>query len=192
MYIRPTAQQQGEAWGGFMRAAQAGDRAAYEQLLREIIPFIRSLGRRHCRNHADLEEMVQDTLLTVHRVRHTYDPARPFNPWLAAIASRRAIDAARRRQRIGRYETADPELAEAFSDAAANNDLEAVHAAAEVAELLQQLPPSQRKAVETLKLKEMSLAQAALVSGQSVGALKVNTHRALKALRGLMQNRDRR
>ena len=135
--------------------------------------------------------MVQETLLTVHRVRHTYDPARPFSPWLTAIASRRAIDVVRRRQRIGRYETTDPELAETFSDAVANNNLEAVHSAEEVVGLLQQIPARQREALQKLNLKEMSLSQAAQVSGQSVGALKVNAHRALKALRGLMQSRDR-
>ena len=56
-----------------------------------------------------------------------------------------------------------------------------------VRKLLQQLPPRQRQALEALKLKEMSLKEAAEVSGQSVGALKVNTHRAIKALRALLR-----
>ena len=192
MADEPTTQQQGEAWGQLMRAAQEGDRAAYEQLLRAIIPFVRSLSRRRCRNPSDVEEMVQDTLLTVHRVRHTYDPARPFSPWLAAIAQRRAIDILRRRQRVSKYETADAGRVETFSGAAANNDdVEAVHSAEEIANLLQRLPARQREAIERLKLQEMSLAQAAQVSGQSVGALKVNAHRALKALRALMQVRGK-
>jgi len=45
------------------------------------------------------------------------------------------------------------------------------------------LPPGQRQAVEMLKLKEMSLAEAAAQSGQSITALKVATHRALANLR---------
>lgn len=174
-----------------MRAAQEGDRAAYERLLREIMPLVRSLSRRRCRNPADVEEMVQDTLLTVHRVRHTYDPGRPFGAWLAAITTRRAIDILRRRQRVSKYETADPELVETFSSAAANDEVEAVHSAEEVANLLQQLPTRQREALKMVKLQDMSLAQAAQASGQSVGALKVNVHRALKALRGLMQAREK-
>jgi RNA polymerase sigma-70 factor (ECF subfamily) len=61
-------------------------------------------------------------------------------------------------------------------------------APAAIEALLQRLPPRQREALEALKLKQMSLAEAAAVSGQSVGALKVNTHRALKALRALFRN----
>lgn len=174
-----------------MRAAQGGDRAAYERLLREISPLIRALVRGHCRNRADIEEMVQDTLLTVHRVRRTYDPSRPFSPWLAAIAWRRSIDALRRRIRIAKYESPEHGLYETFADAAANNDLEAVRSADEVENLLRLLPARQREALESLKLKEMSLAEASAASGQSVAALKVNTHRALKALRAMMQGRER-
>ena len=174
-----------------MRAAQSGDRVAYERLLREISPLIRALVRRHCSNRADIEEMVQDTLLTVHRVRHTYDPSRPFCPWLAAIAWRRSIDALRRRMRVARYETPEQGVYETFTEAAANSDLEAVGSAEELGELLRLLPPRQREALESLKLKEMRLAEASAASGQSVAALKVNTHRALKALRALMQGRER-
>jgi len=171
-----------------MSAAQAGDRRAYTQLLREVTPFIRALLRRHCSNREDIEEMVQDTLLTMHRVRQTYDPRRPFSPWLGAITARRGIDGLRRRSRVARHElSADALSLETFADAAANNDIDAVRARDEVGELLRRLPARQREALEALKLKEMSLAEASAVSGQSVAALKVNTHRALKALRALFQ-----
>jgi len=173
-----------------MSAAQAGERAAYERLLREVTPLIRSIVRRYCSNRADIEEMVQDTLLTVHRVRHTYDPSRPFGPWLAAIASRRSIDALRRRIRVTRNETPEDGTYETFSDAAANNELEAVRSTEEVGELLRRLPARQREALEALKLKEMSLKEASVSSGQSVAALKVNAHRALKALRAMFQERN--
>jgi RNA polymerase sigma-70 factor (ECF subfamily) len=178
-----------QAWSQLLRLAQAGDRAAYAQLLCEVTPFIRALVRRHCSVHHDVEEMVQDTLLTLHRVRHTYDPRRPFSPWLAAIAARRGIDGLRRRSRIARHETPDIDAYETFADPSANNDLESVHAAGELEELLRHLPARQRQALEALKLQELSLKEAAMVSGQSVAALKVNTHRALKALRALFRER---
>jgi RNA polymerase sigma-70 factor, ECF subfamily len=180
--------QRDQAWSQLMRAAQAGDRAAYSQLLREITPFVRSMLRRHCSHSHDIEEMVQDTLLTLHRVRQTYDPKRPFSPWLASIAARRGIDGLRRRSRVARYETStDIEAYETFADPAANSDIEALGAPEEVELLLQRLPPRQRQALEALKLKEMSLKEAAAASGQSVAALKVNTHRAIKALRALFR-----
>jgi RNA polymerase sigma factor (sigma-70 family) len=170
-----------------MCASQAGERAAYERLLREITPFIRSIVRRHCNNRADIEEMVQDTLLTIHRVRQTFDPSRPFGPWLAAIASRRSIDALRRRIRVSRHETPEDGVYETFSDTGANNEMEAVRSTEEIGELLRGLPARQREALEALKLKEMSLKEASVASGQSVAALKVNAHRALKALRAKFQ-----
>ncbi len=186
----PTAIEQDRAWALLMVAAQAGDGAAYDRLLRGVTPFVRALARRHCRNPSDLEELVQDTLLTLHRVRHTYDPGRPFSPWLAAIASRRSIDGLRRRLRLSRYEVTDATAHETFVDTAANYEVEQLRSAEEVGELLRLLPPRQRQALEALKLKEMSLAEASAASGQSVGALKVNAHRALKALRALFQERN--
>lgn len=184
----PTPEQRDLAWSQLMSAAQAGDRRAYTQLLREVTPFIRALLRRHCSNREDIEEMVQDTLLTMHRVRQTYDPRRPFCPWLGAITARRGIDGLRRRSRVARHElSAEAQSLETFADAAANNDMDALRAGDEVRELLRRLPARQREALEAMKLKEMSLAEASAVSGQSVAALKVNTHRALKALRALFQ-----
>ena len=185
-----TLAERDQAWSRLMFAAQAGERAAYERLLREITPFVRSIVRRHCNNRADIEEMVQDTLLTLHRVRHTYDPKRPFGPWLAAIASRRSIDALRRRVRLSKHEAPEDGAYETFADATANSEIEAVRSSEEVGELLRRLPPRQREALEALKLKEMSLAEASVSSGQSVAALKVNAHRALKALRALFQERQ--
>lgn len=188
MPTAPTPEQRDLAWSNLMRAAQSGDRAAYSQLLREITPFVRAMLRRHCSHRQDIEEMLQETLLTVHRVRQTYDPKRPFSPWLGAIAARRGIDGLRRRSRVARHEIST-ELAsiETFADPGANSDIEDIRASGEIEELLRRLPPRQRAAIEAVKLKEMSLAEASKSSGQSVGALKVNTHRALKALRELFR-----
>jgi RNA polymerase sigma-70 factor, ECF subfamily len=178
---------QGEEWSQLMRAAQGGDRPAYERLLRAITPVVRAVARRHCSERNALEEVVQDTLLTVHRVRHTYDPNRPFMPWLAAIASRRSIDALRRRRRIEHHEVPAEQGDETFHEVTANEEVEGLRAREELDALLELLPARQREALESLKLKEMSLAEASATSGQSVGALKVNVHRALKTLRRLLQ-----
>ena len=120
-----------------MHAAQAGDRQAYSELLREVTPFIRALLRRHCSHREDIEEMVQDTLLTLHRVRRTYDPRRPFSPWLGAIAARRGIDGLRRRLRVARHEiSADAHSYETFSEPLANDDIEALRARDEIGDEL--------------------------------------------------------
>jgi RNA polymerase sigma-70 factor, ECF subfamily len=172
-----------QSWSRMMAAAQDGDRAAYDRLLREILPFVRAVVAAHHRRPDRLEDVVQDVLLTLHRVRHTYDPARPIRPWLAAIARRRSIDALRRRGRTDAVEVADEAAYETFADPAANREIEAAHNTAGLGGAIAALPPSQREAVELLKIKEMSLAEASLVSGKSTTALKVNVHRAIKALR---------
>jgi RNA polymerase sigma-70 factor, ECF subfamily len=159
-------------WSEMMAAAQDGDRIAYERLLREVVPFIRVLVFRRHRAETELEETVQDVLLTVHRVRHTYDPARPFKPWLSAIARRRSIDRFRRSSRRAALEISDDTAYETFADPQANRETE-VYA----------LREEQREAIELLKLKEMSLAEASKASGRSVAALKVNVHRAIRSLR---------
>ena len=84
-------------WSSLMARAQRGDRAAYSVLLEEVAPFLRLLASRRLQNAEDVEDAVQDTLLTIHAIRHVYDPRRPFGPWLAAIARRRIADRLRRR-----------------------------------------------------------------------------------------------
>jgi RNA polymerase sigma-70 factor (ECF subfamily) len=180
------SEQQEAVWAALMRAAQGGDAAGYERLLRDISPFIRSLARRYCRGPELAEDVVQDVLLTVHRVRHTWDPTRPFCPWLAAIAARRAIDSIRRASRISRFEVSDELLPETFADTPANNESGALRAAEEIGPLLAALPERQRSALEAVKLRGLSMAQAAAESGQTVAALKVNVHRGVKSLRRLL------
>jgi RNA polymerase sigma-70 factor (ECF subfamily) len=177
------ARLQDRQWSGWMAAAQGGDTAAYGRLLREILPFLRVLVRRRCRDADRAEDIVQDVLLTLHRVRHTYDPARPFTPWLAAICERRSIDALRKRVRLAAHETADERAYETFADPEANHPLQAGDAAQALAAMVAALPAAQRQALELVKVKEMTLIEASQVSGQSVGALKVSVHRAIKALR---------
>jgi RNA polymerase sigma-70 factor (ECF subfamily) len=187
---KPERQAQDQAWRTLMASAQDGDGEAYRRLLSECAPFIRSLARRRIVDEALLEDVVQETLLTVHRVRMTYDPARSFSAWLGAIADRRAVDALRRRGRQRRREVHDARAYETFADPVANKE-DAGAASATIAALLPGLPPKQREALELLKVREMSLSEAASVSGQSVGTLKVNVHRALKSLRERLQGGPR-
>ena len=169
-----------------MRRAQDGDSAAYQVLLRACLPVIAGSARRQGVPREQVDDVVQDVLLTVHRVRHTYDPGRPFLPWLRAIAQRRAVDALRRRGRQHGREVHDPIAFEAHADPArsAGQALESVEHARRLRLAIAALPDGQREAVERLGLREQSLDEAAADTGRSKGALKVNLHRALKALRG--------
>jgi RNA polymerase sigma factor (sigma-70 family) len=184
--VKDGTEQQEHGWARLMVAAQGGDSRAYEELLRSTAPFIRALVRRRTAAPDQVEDIVQDVLLCVHRVRNTYDPTRPFTPWLASIAARRTIDGLRRRSRIARYESPEDTGIETLDTPAANNELEDSDSARELRQLFAELPDGQRQALEMLKLREMSLAEAAAASGQSVGALKVSVHRGMKALRAIL------
>lgn len=170
-----------------MAAAQDGDRAAYEQLLKDCLPLLRAIAGRYHRAADRREDVVQDVLLTLHRVRHTYDPARPFIHWLATIARRRAIDALRRRGRTEKVEIFDEQAYETFSDPEANREMSARDEAPALQSAIASLPEGQRQALELLKLRELSLAEASALTGKSVSALKVNVHRAIKALRSQLK-----
>ncbi len=178
-------------WSVYMARAQAGDRDAYRRLLEDVTPYLRSIAARHLRNSGDIEDTVQEVLLTVHAVRHAYDPARPFGPWLVAIANRRVVDGLRRQGRSRAREVALETEHETFAAPQANL-AEAASDGRVLRDAVEQLPPGQRDAIRMLKLQEMSLKEAAAVSGMTVAALKVATHRALKTLRKVLGRQDRR
>ena len=168
-----------------MRAAQTGDRDAYERLLVALTPRIRRIVRNHRRflQDEDIEDLVQDILLSVHAVRATYDPKRPFVPWLLAIARNRMVDAVRRYARGSAHEIHVENLAVTFVDDSANIDVDGYSDLAELNAAIRSLPPMQRDAIRMLKLNEMSLKEAADASHTTIGALKVATHRAMSTLR---------
>jgi RNA polymerase sigma-70 factor (ECF subfamily) len=176
-------------WSILMARAQAGDAQAYCRLLKEITPYLRFLVGRRSGGLIDVEDAVQDTLLTVHAIRHTYDPTRSFKPWLAAIANRRMIDQLRRQRRQRARETPLKIEHETFP-AFQTNLPDEMSEPGRLAAAIETLPAGERVAIHLLKLREMSLKEAAAKSGMSIVALKVATHRAVKRLRGILSGRS--
>ena len=161
-------------WPALMARAQAGDREAYNRLLRAMVPAIRAFVRKKISDEALIEDVIQETLLAIHRVRHTYDPQRPVLPWIAAITSARAIDALRQRGR--NQEIQDEEALHLYP----------AEAGAEPHDLsgyLGSLPARQREIVESVHLREQTLAQAAAETDLTVSAVKSLLHRAMLNLR---------
>jgi RNA polymerase sigma factor (sigma-70 family) len=168
-----------------MQAAQAGDAQAYQHVLRACVPLAAATARRRGVPPDQVDDVVQDTLVTIHRALATYDPSRPFEPWLRAIAARRAIDALRRTGRRSTREVHDeiaylnhaedpPDFVQGATDQAEAGRLRAA---------ISTLPPRQREAIELIGLREHTLEQASQATGSSKVALKVNFFRALKSLR---------
>lgn len=183
------APERSREWSALMARAQAGDGEAYRRLLNGITPYLRARAARQHREPSDVEDAVQDILLTVHAVRHTYDPARPFGPWLAAIAKHRLVDRLRRQGRLRAREAPLAPEHETYPAEQTNLSDDTLEGHA-LAAAIDRLPPAQREAIRLVKLKEMSLKEAAATSGMSVAALKVATHRALKNLRKMLSGRS--
>jgi RNA polymerase sigma factor (sigma-70 family) len=145
-----------------MRLVQAGDQHAYARLLTELVPMLQRFIRRQRAflKPQDVEDLVQEILLSLHEVRATYDADRPFLPWVMAIARNRIADGARRYISRSAHEVAVARPPETFSGDDRNitgevyGDPEALRLA------MRTLPPGQREAVEMLKLGEMSLKEA--------------------------------
>ncbi len=179
----PEASADPDRWGGLMARAQNGEQAAYRLLLEELTPYLRAVARRRL-GQQEVDDAVQDILLSLHSVRNTYDPARPFKPWLIAIAQRRLVDRLRRHLRRAASETPLDEGV-TIADERANPhenvlDIRALRRA------VGELPPRQKEAVLLLRLEEMTGKEAAAASGRAEGALKVSLHRAVESLRRML------
>jgi RNA polymerase sigma-70 factor (ECF subfamily) len=132
--------------------------------------------RRRVASEDVARDICQEILLTVHRARHTYEPSRPFEPWLYSIARSRLIDHLRRARRVTFFEIATDQLPEVAGGLDAPMD-------ASVEEALAALPPAQREAFLMLKIEGLSTKEAAERAGVGVSALKVRAHRAYVSLR---------
>ena len=94
-----TPEQERES-ASLMRLAQGGDQIAYVSLLVLLTSITRQFARTRLGAVPWIDDVVQETLLAVHRARQTYDAGRPFAPWFYAVASSRLIDVLRRERRV--------------------------------------------------------------------------------------------
>ncbi len=167
-----------------MRRAQTGDEDAYARLLALLTSVTRQYARGKSGAVPWVEDVVQETLLSLHRARHTYDPSRPFAPWFYAIAAHRVVDVYRRERRVALREQGTDVLPEPVTmrriDRVGEVDMDAVRAA------LAALPARQRDIVEGLKLRDESVKELAHRLGMSQSAVKVTAHRGYQALKKLL------
>jgi len=165
-------------WSAWMAVAQSGNAAVYHRLLTEVADW---LSRYYASRlpPAMIEDAVQDTLLAVHVKRHTYDPSRPFGPWLAAIARHKWID------RLRAMKSAPTETL--TEDIPVLDHEEAVSSARSLEHLLGKLKPAQSDVIRLVKLQGLSIEEAAARTGQSMSLVKVNIHRGLSRLMSIVR-----
>lgn len=162
-----------------MRLAQAGDKQAYAVLLEQTGRWLARFFAQKIAADA-VDDLVQDTLISLHNKRASYDPSRPFLPWLAAIARYRWVDRLRQTYRHAAEELQDQHGEESHEDV--------VGAKISIERLLEQLPTGQAEAIRLVKIDGLSIAEACARSGQSEPLVKVNIHRGLKKLTALIES----
>lgn len=166
--------------GRLMVAAQSGDRGLYEILLRRVTAVAQAYVRRRAGDAAWGEDVVQECLIALHRARHTYDPARPFAPWLYAIVQNRLVDALRQqRRRLLRELQAVEGSREPRSSGMQERDAWR----RDVRRAVAGLPDRQRQVIELLKFEELSVREVATRLGMTESNVKVTAHRGYRALR---------
>ena len=184
-----TPDQEREA-AALMARAQQGDGASYSDLLTRLAAVSRQYARNRVGDVPWLDDVAQETLLTVHAARRTYDPKRPFAPWFYAILSSRMIDVLRRERRVSAREIGAevlPEPAAAsrrMTSPTGDVDAGRLHAA------LHALPAKQREIVSALKLRDESVKDVSARLNMTESAVKVAAHRGYRALRRLLGSRD--
>jgi RNA polymerase sigma-70 factor (ECF subfamily) len=162
-----------QRWDGWMRAALKGDQKAYRLLLTSLRLWLAAYFTKRVHYNA-VEDLVQDTLLTLHAKRQTFDPHYSFGPWIAAVARHRWIDHLRATLKYVETKLDDNFLyQETERDACAKHDVKA---------LLKLIPPPQAKVIELVKLRELSIEEVSKQTGHSPSSVKVMVHRGMKKM----------
>jgi RNA polymerase sigma-70 factor (ECF subfamily) len=153
-------------------------------MLKEVASALRrSLASRLVRvglGAHEAEDLVQEILIGLHGKRHTWDPARPFMPWLHAITRYKLIDFARRRRHETRRRVDLP--LEDWLEIVESSAYEANCSTWEVDRRLAVLPVSQRKIVRAIAVEGASIRNVALGLATSEGVVRVMLHRAIRRL----------
>jgi RNA polymerase sigma factor (sigma-70 family) len=167
-----------DRWNRLMAAAQCGDEAAYERLMREVRVWLsRYFHRRLPADAAD--DATQEALLAVHVHKQSYQTSDPMRPWLKTIARFKWIDQLRSHLRA-------PESLD-DTEVPVEDHGSATRAAVLLDMLLADTKPAQEMVIRLVKLRGASVEEASRISGQSPSLVKVNIHRGLKRIGRALQ-----
>jgi RNA polymerase sigma-70 factor (ECF subfamily) len=160
---------------------QNGDATAVTALIGRLSPQLHRFFLAQFVSRRFADDLLQDTWLRIHQVRHTYRPGEPVLPWIYALARNVRVDHYRRTRRTEDREQQmdllpEPSAPAGAAPASGGPDMEL---------LLRQLPESQREVIVMLKVSGMSIEEVARATSSSVGSVKQKAHRAYETLRRL-------
>src|SRR5271155_2055126 len=168
----------------WMERYQQADPEAPAALVVALSPALMRFFRSQAANRQQADDLLQDTWLRIHRVRHTYRPGEPVLPWVYAIARRVRVDGYRKTRRITKHEITVEVLPERPARGEPRNVLPPFET------LVAGLPQAQREVITMLKVGGLSMEEVARATSSTVGAVKQKAHRAYERLRKLLQIRS--
>ena len=155
-------------------AAQTGDPAAITQLLTVCQADARRYARRHC-HASDVDDAVQESLLTISRKVNGLKAAAAFSSWLFVVIKR---ECRKLERMMFKHEPLEEDVAEqqlaCRSDAALRIDL---------ANALESLPAHYLEVVLLRDFEELTIAEIAVRLGENAPAIKSRLHRARELVR---------
>lgn len=156
----------------------AGNQVDYGKFLTSITPILKRMIVTKLAS-AEVGDVVQEILISIHKARHTYDGERPIMPWIAAIASFRITDHLRKHYSQMRHQTVDISeleniLADVTEDGSANESID---------ELLQSVPEKDKNILKLMHVEGYTAKEVGLKLGMNESAVKVAAHRAVKKIR---------
>lgn len=170
-----------DQWTGWMQEALDGNQKSYHKLLTNLQGWLTAYYRKRV-YAADVEDLVQDTLMTLHNKRQTYDPKQPFGPWIAALARYRWIDHLRANSKYANNTSFDADETDMLEAEIQHTPAAFNMVGDDVRMFLKKIPTAQAKVIELVKLQEFSIKEAADQTGHSEASVKVMVHRGLKKL----------
>ena len=177
-------------WQALMKSAQGGDAESYQDLLSDIYSHVISICRSKLAYSGGYEDCAQEVLMSVHKARHTYDPSKPFKPWLNAIIRFRVIDHLRKHIKLNKMEISSSDSLDQVhgEQSSENRDQELSE---DVQKALSALPDKYREVVTLLKLKDLSVREAAQALNISESAVKVRASRGYNKLKTILEKNIR-
>ena len=164
-----------------MIRAQQGDQAAYTSLLQEIAHIARAVLYPKMAREGDVEDVVQEVLISVHKARHTYDGKRPLRPWIMAIITYRFNDYLRKYYRMHQHEAKD------FDSMAEKLSVTKTDEQSELLDVLATLPERQQHIVSMMKIEGYTAKEVAEKMNMTESAVKVAAHRSYKQLKEALE-----
>lgn len=169
--------------------AQDGDKRAYARFLGEVSELLKNFLLRRMENSELMEDVLQDTLLSIHRARHTFQPEKPLGPWLYAICEHRMLDFYRKYRRFEAREVVLPD--EIMEWPAPSQESRETEDGQKVFEALERLPTNQREVITLLKIEELSVKEIAIKTGMTESAVKVTAFRGYETIRRFLRVGDK-